>query len=85
MNLRPIIDEIASQTDDFLDGVTNREQARAGIAEVLTMDYPGLPPDDRRTVTDHVMAILEAESFFEGGFAGFSFDDDEEESGNEED
>lgn len=78
MNLRPIIDEIASQADDFLDGVTSREQARAGIAELLTMDYAGLPPEDRKLVSDHVMAILEDESFFNGGFAGFSFDDESE-------
>jgi len=78
MNLRPIIDEIASQAEDFLDGVTSREQARAGIAELLTMDYAGLPPADRKLVSDHVMAILEDESFFNGGYAGFSFDDESE-------
>jgi hypothetical protein len=78
MNLRPIIDEIASQADDFLDGVTSREQARAGIAELLTMDYAGLPAEDRKLVSDHVMAILEDESFFNGGYAGFSFDDESE-------
>jgi hypothetical protein len=78
MNLRPIIDEIASQAEDFLDGVTSREQARAGIAELLTMDYAGLPAADRKTVSDHVMAILEDESFFNGGYAGFSFDDESE-------
>lgn len=78
MNLRPIIDEIASQADDFLDGVTSREQARAGISEFLTMDYPGLSAADRKLVSDHVMAILEDESFFNGGFAGHSFDDESE-------
>lgn len=78
MNLRPIIDEIASQADDFLDGVTSREQARAGISELLTMDYSGLAPADRKLVSDHVMAILEDESFFNGGFAGHSFDDESE-------
>lgn len=83
MNLRPIIDEIASQADDFLDGVTSREQARAGIAEFITMDYPSLPPADRKLVSDHVMAILEDESFFDGGFAGHSFDDESEASDEE--
>ena len=78
MNLRPIIDEIASQADEFLAGVTSRDQARAGIAELLTMDYAGLPPEDRKLVSDHVMAILEDESFFDGGFAGFSIDDESE-------
>jgi hypothetical protein len=78
MNLRPIIDEIASQADDFLEGVTSREQARAGIAELITMDYAGLDAAERKLVSDHVMALLEDESFFNGGFAGFSFDDDSE-------
>lgn len=78
MNLRPIIDEIASQADDFLDGVTSRQQARAGIAELLTMDYAGLSAEDRKLVSDHVMAVLEDESFFNGGYAGFSFDDESE-------
>ncbi|HSI09059.1 MAG: hypothetical protein ACAH89_08110 [Rariglobus sp.] len=84
MNLRPIIDEIASQADDFLDGVTSRQQARAGIAELITMDYAGLSADERKLVSDHVMAVLEDESFFNGGYAGFSFDD-ESEAGDTED
>lgn len=78
MNLRPIIDEIASQADDFLHGVTNREQARAGIAELITMDYAQLNPADRKLVSDHVMAELEDENFFDGGFAGHSFNDESE-------
>lgn len=78
MNLRPIIDEIASQADDFLAGVTDRKEARAGIDELITMDYPRLSTADRKVVGDSVMAVLEDESFFNGGFAGHSFDDDPE-------
>lgn len=78
MNLRPIVEEIASQADDFLSGVTKREEARAGIAELITMDYPGLVPADRKIVSDAVMTALEDENFFDGGFAGHSFDDDSE-------
>jgi hypothetical protein len=84
MNLRPIIDEIASQADDFLDGVTSREQARSGIAELLNMDYAGLPAADRKIVSDHVMAALEDESFFNGGYAGFSIDDESEATDTED-
>jgi hypothetical protein len=80
MNLRPIITEIASQAEDFLAGVTSRDQARAGIAEFITMDYVQLRPDERKLVSDHVMKILEDESFFDGGFAGHSFDDESEAS-----
>jgi hypothetical protein len=78
MDLRPIISEIASQADDFLEGVTDRAQARAGIAEFITMDYPQLSAPDRKTVSDAVMAVLEDESFFNGGYAGHSFDDESE-------
>jgi hypothetical protein len=77
MDLSPIIQEIASQADDFLAGASSREQGRAGIAELLTLDYPQLNPADRKTVTDAVMAILEDEDFFGTEFAGGAFDDDE--------
>ena len=80
MNLSAIIQEIASQADEFLAGASNREQGRAGISELLTVDYPQLNPADRKTVTDSVMAILEDEDFFGTEFAGGAFDDDGEES-----
>ena len=76
MSLHAIIDEIAHHADDFLDGVTSREQGRAGIAEVLTMDYPDLAPADRATVVEGVMAVLEAEEFFGTEFVGDPFADE---------
>ena len=78
MNLRPVINHIADQADDFLAGVTDRKEARAGIAEFITIEYPKLNAEDRKTVADHVMAVLEAENFFNGGYAGHSFDDADE-------
>jgi hypothetical protein len=81
MDLSPIIQEIASQADDFLAGASNREQGRAGIAELLTADYPQLDPADRKTVTDGVMAILEDEDFFGTEFAGGAFDDESDGEG----
>jgi hypothetical protein len=77
IDLRPIIDEIASQADDFLDGVADRAQARAGIAELLTMDYADLTPAQRTKVTDGVIAVLEAEDFFGTEFVGDAFKDDD--------
>jgi len=77
-HLRHIIDEIANQADDFLDGVTTRDQARAGIAELLNMDYPQVGPADRGKITDGVMAVLESEDFFGTEFVGNPFDDDDE-------
>lgn len=77
-DLRHIIDEIANQADDFLDGVTTRDQARAGIAELLTMDFPDLDPAQRAAVTEGVMTILNAEEFFGTEFVGDSFADQDE-------
>jgi hypothetical protein len=78
MSLSAIIDEIALQADDFLAGLTDRAHARAGIAELLTMDYADLVAADRATVTDGVMAVLEAEDFFGTAFVGNPFADDPE-------
>jgi hypothetical protein len=80
-DLRPVIDEIANQADDFLAGVTDRAQARAGISELLTMDYPQLNEADRNTVVKSVMAVLEGEDFFGAEFVGDPFADDDEEEG----
>lgn len=79
-DLRPIIEEIANRADDFLAGAKDRAQGRAGIEEVLTMDYPGLNPLDRKQVVAGVMSTLENEDFFGTEFVGdpFSDDDDEE-------
>ena len=76
MNLRPIIDEIASQAEDFLKGHSDRKRARAELTEFIAHEYSGLIPADRKIVTDEVMAFLEEENVFEGGFAGHSFADE---------
>ena len=77
MNLRPLIDEIASQAEDFLKGITDRSKARAELTQFIALDYAGLNPADRKIVADAVMAFLEEENFFDGGFAGHSFDDEQ--------
>lgn len=77
-DLRPIIDEIANRADDFLAGARDRSQARAGIEEVITMDYPTLSPLDRTIVVTGVMSVLEDEDFFGTQFVGDPFSDDEE-------
>ena len=76
MNLRPIIDDIAGQADDFLADCKDRVQARAGISEFLTMEHPRLASADRKVITDHVMAILEEEDFFSERYVD-SFDADQ--------
>lgn len=77
-DLRPIIDDIASRADDFLAGVRDRRQARAGIEELLTMDYPMVNGSDRSVVITGVMSVLEDEDFFGTEYVGDAFSDDEE-------
>ena len=78
-DLRPIIDEIADRADDFLEGTHDRAQARAGIAELLTMDYSHFNPADRAAIIAGVMNVLEEEDFFGTEFVGDPFKDDEAE------
>ena len=77
-DLRPIIDDIANRADDFLAGARDRAQARAGIEELLTIDYPSLLPPDRATIITGVMGILEDEDFFGTEFVGDPFSESEE-------
>lgn len=65
MGLDPIISRICDQADEFLAGVTKRDEAKAGIAEFLTMHHAGLSAADRRAVTEQAMLILEREGFFD--------------------
>ena len=77
-DLRLIIDDIARRADDFLDGSPDRAHARAGVEEVITMDYPALNPADRAKVVAGVMAVLAEEDFFGIEFVGDPFADDSE-------
>lgn len=78
MNCAALIAELADLADEFLDGVTDRAQARAAIAEQINLDYFTLNPADRTKVTEGVMAHLEAEEFFGTEFVGDPFKDDPE-------
>ena len=77
-DLRPIIDDIANRADEFLTGASNRSQARAGIEELITMDYQTLNPSDRTVVVTGVMSVLENEDFFGTEFVGDPFSDPED-------
>ena len=74
-DLRPIIDDIANRADEFLAGAGDRNQARAGIEELITMDYPTLNAPDRTVVVTGVMSVLEDEDFFGTEFVGDPFSD----------
>lgn len=70
MELDGIISEICDEADDFLAGVTRRDEAKAGIDELLTMRHGTLPLTDRKIVIDQAMGILEREGFFERDAGG---------------
>ena len=72
MNLRDIIEKIASEADDFLAGASNRGEAKAGVYELINADFFSLTPDERKIVAEGVMAILEDEGFFEAEPGGGS-------------
>lgn len=65
MDTKSIANEICDEADDFLAGVTKRDEARAGIAEFLTMHHATLSPAEKKAVVDETMRILEEEGFFE--------------------
>lgn len=72
-DLHTVIDDIANRADEFLAGVKNRPEARAGIEELLTIDYPDIVGKERTAVVNGVMGILENEDFFGSEFVGDSF------------
>jgi hypothetical protein len=78
MDLDAVVSALCDAADDFLAGVTRRDEARAGIAEMLTIHHPQLTPAERQTVADGVMRILESEGFFDRRAGGRDNDEDEE-------
>ena len=67
MSLKPVIDDIADQADDFLEGVTTPADARSAISEQLTIKYPSLSSPERARVIDGVLMLLISEGFFDFG------------------
>jgi len=65
MDQKTIVSAICDQADGFLDGVTKPAEAKAGIAEWLTIHHPKLPPDERKSIVAEAVNILETEGFFE--------------------
>lgn len=74
MDAKSIVSEICDQADDFLAGVTKRDEARAGIAEWLTINHLKLAPAEKKAIIDQVMGILEREEFFGADAGGDSED-----------
>lgn len=75
MNTKMIAHEICDQADDFLAGVRKRDEARAGIAEFLTIHHAALPATDKKAVIDQAMRILDNEGFFDADAGGEADED----------
>ncbi|MSU23032.1 MAG: hypothetical protein EXS32_04330 [Opitutus sp.] len=73
MDLPHLTADIAGRADDFLAGTTDRAQARAGIAELIELDYFHLSPNERAVVINGVMIALETGEFFGTEFVGDPF------------
>ena len=70
MDPAALVTAICDQADGFLAGVTKPEEARAGIAEWLTIHQPGLAPPEKKAVIAQAMRILDQEGFFEAEAGG---------------
>lgn len=70
MEKSAIVAQICDQADDFLAGVTKREEARAGIAEWLTIHHAKLAPGEKSSIIREAMGILEDEQFFNADAGG---------------
>jgi dihydroneopterin aldolase len=78
MNLEPVIAEIVDELSDFLDGTTDREEARTRIADRLENDFFHLPSTTRLAVIEAVMAHLEEVEHFDVEYVGNPFKDESE-------
>lgn len=65
MELKAIVAGICDEADDFLAGVKRPDEAKAGIAEWLTIHHVKLPPADRKVVIEQALRILSTEGFFD--------------------
>lgn len=65
MDQKRLVSEICDQADSFLIGSTGLKEAKAGIAEWLTIHHPSLAPELKKSVVAEAMHILESEGFFE--------------------
>jgi hypothetical protein len=75
MEIRDIVNQVADQADEFLADVTKRDEARAGIAEWITIHHPKLAPAARKQAIAETMRVLEREGFFDA-VAGSGSDDE---------
>ncbi|MBI5688489.1 MAG: hypothetical protein HZC55_00220 [Verrucomicrobia bacterium] len=76
--LSAIIEDLAGRADDLLAEARDRAQARATLAEELTLEHGWLDAEARAEVLSEVMRILEDEDFFGIEFVGDPFSEAED-------
>jgi hypothetical protein len=76
-DLKTLIDTIANQADEILEGCTNPSEARTIILEHLTAKHRAISIPDRRKIADQVTALLQNEGFFDASDNGDSWDSDD--------
>ena len=65
MDQKTLVSEICDEAEIFLEGVTKPTEAKAGIAEWLTIHHPKLCPEEIEDIVTNTMTILRNEGFFE--------------------
>ena len=76
-DLKTLIDTIANQADEILEGCTNPSEAHSLILEHLTARHRAVSIPDRRKIADQVIALLQNEGFFDASDNGDSWNDDD--------
>jgi hypothetical protein len=64
MNHQPLINQLADEADELLNGARSRGEARELLLDRLRQARPALPDAARQQAADAVLRILDAEDFF---------------------
>jgi transcription termination factor NusB len=64
-DIQEIINALADEADELLDGVSTKQDARPVIREYLEKNHPELDKTERAIVLAGLFEILEEEEFFE--------------------
>lgn len=75
MNLRPLIDDIASQAEAILADAPDRAAAAPALAAFIALEYPRLPAADRMRIAREVWMLWENDGRFPEAFVD-SFESD---------
>lgn len=65
MEIQEIINALADEADEILDGVSTKKEARTILRDYLDGNHPELDQTERGQVLAELFEILEGEEFFE--------------------